>query len=121
MPDSIHLSHDFEGLETASPAALAFHPLANVFPLIEGEEFFAFCEDIKVNGQQEPIVLFNGMILDGRNRYRALQELGIEPAFEQYAGGAPLEYVLSKNMYRRQLTVAQRSIIAAEIVCRGAE
>lgn len=121
MSDTTDLPHEFEGLELASPKALEFHPLANVFPLIEGEEFFAFCEDIKVNGQQEPIVLFHGKILDGRNRYRALQELGIEPMVEQYAGSAPLEYVLSKNMYRRQLTVAQRSIIAAEIICRGAE
>lgn len=121
MPDPLDLSHDSKGLETSSPGTHSFHPLANVFPLIEGEEFFAFCEDIKVNGQQEPIVLFHGKILDGRNRYRALQELGIEPMVEQYAGSAPLEYVLSKNMYRRQLTVAQRSIIAAEIICRGAE
>lgn len=121
MPDSIDRSNDFKGLEPSSPESIPFHPLANVFPLIEGEEFFAFCEDIKVNGQQEPIVLFNGKILDGRNRYRALQEIGFEPVCEQYTGNAPLEFVLSKNMYRRQLTVAQRSIIAAEIVCRGAE
>jgi hypothetical protein len=121
MPDSFDLSHDSEGLEETSPSTIPFHPLANVFPLIEGEEFFAFCEDIKVNGQQEAIILHGGMILDGRNRYRALQELGIEPMYEQYTGQAPLEFVLSKNMYRRQLTVAQRSIIAAEIVCRGAE
>ena len=41
-----------------------------------------------------------------------------QPQIEQYTGGNPLEYVLSMNMYRRQLTVAQRSIIAAQIVCR---
>lgn len=97
---------------------IPYHPLANAFPLIEGEEYIAFCEDISNNGQQEPIVLLDGMILDGRNRYRALCELGIDPVTTEYEGNTPLEFVLSMNMYRRQLTVAQRSMIAAEIVYR---
>lgn len=101
-----------------SPGRLAFHPLANTFPLMSGHEYEAFCEDIKVNGQREPIVLHEGKILDGRNRYRALLELGIEPVVVKYDGESPLEYVLSMNMYRRQLTVAQRSMIAAEIIAR---
>jgi hypothetical protein len=115
----------FEPLDDRAPDSrplsdpYPFHPLANAFPLIEGDEFFAFCEDIKVNGQQEPITLLDGAILDGRNRYRALTELGVKPVFEHYLGEAPLEFVLSKNMYRRQLTIAQRSMIAAEIVCRN--
>lgn len=97
---------------------LEYHPLANAFPLIEGEEFEAFREDISQNGQREPIVLHEGKILDGRNRYRALVQLGITPATEIFSGENPLHYVLSMNMYRRQLTIAQRSMIAAEIVCR---
>lgn len=99
---------------------LPFHPFANAFPLIEGEEYAAFCEDIATNGQLEPIVLHEGMILDGRNRYRALRELGITPVTVEYEGESPLEFVLSMNMYRRQLTVAQRSMIAAEIIYRSA-
>lgn len=106
--------------EPESTQDIAYHPLANAFPLIEGDEFEAFCEDIATNGQREPIVMFEGKILDGRNRYRALSSQGIVPQFVEYKGDSPLEFVLSMNMYRRQLTVAQRSIIAAEIVCREA-
>jgi len=51
--------------------ALEFHPIADMFPPMEGEEFDAFVADIKANGLLEDIVLFEGMILDGRNRYRA--------------------------------------------------
>ena len=45
-----------------------FHPLANLFPLIEGDEFAALVEDVRANGLLVPIVLHEGMILEGRNR-----------------------------------------------------
>ena len=54
---------------------LAFHPLANVFPLLAGEEFDALVADIQASGLREAIWLYEGQILDGRNRYRACQAL----------------------------------------------
>jgi N6-adenosine-specific RNA methylase IME4 len=56
---------------------LAFHPLANIFPLMEGEEFDKFVADIKAKGLREPMVLYEDQILDGRNRYRACRAAGI--------------------------------------------
>jgi hypothetical protein len=50
---------------------LEFHPLANIFPLIEGKDFADLVDDIRLNGLHEPIVLYRGQILDGRNRYCA--------------------------------------------------
>lgn len=91
-----------------------FHPFSKLFPLIMGDEFEAFKADIQSRGQSCPIVLYEGKILDGRNRYRSCIELGIEPAYEQYSGDDALSHVLSLNLYRRQLSVAQRALIAAE-------
>ena len=58
---------------------LQFHPLANLFPLIEGDEFAALVEDVRANGLLVPIVLHEGMILEGRNRLRACRRRASPP------------------------------------------
>jgi hypothetical protein len=45
---------------------LEFHPLANIFPLLEGADFEEQVEDIRVRGVRESIWLYQGKILDGR-------------------------------------------------------
>jgi N6-adenosine-specific RNA methylase IME4 len=94
---------------------LQFHPLANLFPLMEGPEFEAFVEDIRLHGVREPIVCYEDAILDGRNRYRAACEVGIECPRVQYQGEDPLGYVMSANLHRRHLDESQRAMIAAKL------
>jgi hypothetical protein len=56
-------------------------------------------------------------ILDGRNRWRACQALGIQPAAVAWDGvGDPLDYVLSVNLPHRQLGLNQRAMIAGRLV-----
>src|SRR5688500_20160434 len=52
-----------------------FHELADIVPLMEGEAFERLVEDVRSNGVLDAIVLYEGKILDGRNRYRALTEI----------------------------------------------
>jgi ParB-like chromosome segregation protein Spo0J len=47
-----------------------FHPLANLFPLIDGAEFNELVADISEHGLHEAIVIYEDKILDGRNRFR---------------------------------------------------
>lgn len=97
------------------------HRLAEYFPLLEGEEFEQLKQDIKDNGQLEPIVTIDGEILDGVNRWKAIQELknegvDIKPITKSFNGDNPLKYVISANIRRRHLTESQKGIIATEML-----
>jgi ParB-like chromosome segregation protein Spo0J len=111
---------------------LKFHPLADIFPLMEGEEFDALVADIKANGLREKIDLYQGKIVDGRNRYRALRQLGIDPDDRYFrkaiytnsiGSNGPYNnddkvtaYVISKNIHRRHLTAEQKRELIAKLV-----
>lgn len=94
---------------------MEFHEIANIFPLIEGAEFADLVADIKAHGVREPIWLYEGKILDGRNRYRAAREAGVDCPSCEYEGDDPLAYVVSLNLKRRHLNEAQRAWVAAKI------
>lgn len=90
----------------------AIHPLAMAIPAMTDEEYRELREDIAKHGLVEPITLHEHMVLDGRHRLRACEETGTEPRFEEFSGGSPAEYVMSKNLRRRHLTPSQRAAIA---------
>lgn len=94
------------------------HPAADIFPMMDAEAFAGLKKDIDENGVREWIVLFQEKIIDGRNRYRAMRELGIDPgrfASDLEECDDPVSYVLSLNLHRRHLTETQRSVVAAKV------
>src|SRR5262245_27572642 len=92
------------------PKVYDFHPIADVFPMLDKESvgFKALVEDIRANRQYEPVILYEGKILDGRNRYNACQLLGRDVVTREYAGTDPIGSVLSINLHRRHLNTSQR-------------
>ena len=94
------------------------HPFADVFPLIEGDEFKTLVEDIKRNGLRETIKLSpdGDTIVDGRNRYRACIEGTVDARFERlsdfYTDQMIADYILSKNVERRHLNAGQKAGIS---------
>jgi ParB-like chromosome segregation protein Spo0J len=97
-----------------------FHPLADMFPLMEGEDFNQLAEDIGNRGILSPIILHEGKILDGRNRYNAAKDAGhkfTDRDFKQLSPGLdPEAFVISANLKRRQLTSKQKREFIAKLI-----
>ncbi len=92
---------------------------------MQGDEFDALVEDIRQRGLQMDIELYDGQIIDGRNRYQAclLADIDIsenttnitEYVNDRYSGDV-VEYVLSLNLHRRHLDTSKRSLITVRRV-----
>jgi hypothetical protein len=92
------------------------HPIANVFPMMSKDEFKALKSDIKEHGLREPIVFWKNMLVDGRNRLKACEELGIEADESELMDETdPVAWVISHNLHRRHLTESQRSMVAGKL------
>lgn len=79
------------------------HPIADAWRLFDEDELAILADDIRANGLREPVVTFNGLILDGRNRFAACEIAGVEPAFEAFEGTEDdaLAFAQSVNGARR--------------------
>jgi hypothetical protein len=99
------------------PTQYSYHPACLLFPQVGKEELQEMADDIKENGLQNPIVLCDNQILDGRNRYLACEIADVEPRFVEWDGaGSPVEWVVSENLVRRHLTSSQRAVIAHDLL-----
>jgi DNA modification methylase len=94
------------------------HPAADKFPLLNDEELKDLAEDIRKNGQREPCVMWDDVLLDGRNRWRACNLIGVDPKTKQFKGNAveAIDLIVSLNVKRRHMNPAQLSIIGARLV-----
>lgn len=97
--------------------ALLFHEFAELFPLMNDDEYSSLIADIHTNGLRQPIMLFEGKVLDGRNRFKACQEANRELKCDDFLGTSDeaLAYVLSLNLQRRHLNAGQKAVIALDI------
>jgi len=88
------------------------HPAAEIFREMARDEYEELVKSIKENGLEEDIVMFDGMILDGRHRLRACIETGVKPQFKVFTGSSPARFVWMKNLSRRHLNVGERAAAA---------
>lgn len=103
------------------------HPLADAFPLLDGDEFDELVLDVKRNGLREPIVLSRDgkVLIDGRNRYRACEAAGVDAVFRRlgsfYTDAMILDFIVSVNLARRHLNTGQKAMLALRIESAYAE
>ncbi len=100
-------------MEASELGGYEVHEACSLLPSLPDEELAGMVEDIRRHGQQQPIVLFEGKVLDGRHRLRACLAAGVPPKVVEWQGPDPVRWVLSLNFHRRQLTEGQKAIVAA--------
>lgn len=93
------------------------HPVANVFPMMSDAEIDDLARDILENGQREPVWMYQGQVIDGRNRMAACERIGRPPTTREFLGADDelLPFVISLNLKRRHLSESQRAMVAANI------
>lgn len=96
---------------------LTQHPLSAAFPSMSEADYLTLMDNINDYGQREPIIVFDGMVLDGWHRHRACMQIGLEPRVIPFAADDPVAFVASMNLHRRHLTGTQRA--AAVVACRS--
>lgn len=95
---------------------MKIHPLCLLFPPLKKEELDALAADIGKNGLREPISLFHGQVLDGRNRLDACEIAGVEPKYHELPEDTDASaFVISNNLSRRHLSPTQRATVAARL------
>lgn len=95
---------------------LTFHEYANLFPMLDDGSLDELVEDIRTNGLMNPITLYEGQVLDGRNRYTACLRAGVPVRGDELPSDVdPLKFVASQNLHRRHLDTSQRSMVAARM------
>ena len=99
------------------PEIIAVHPYAALFPMLDSNSLADLADDIARNGQRDPIVVTaDGLLLEGRNRLAACKLANVEPVVEVHDGSDPAQFVISKNIHRRHLTLGQQAMIAAKVL-----
>ena len=91
---------------------MEYHEIANIFPLMQGQAFDDFLADIVNNGIREPVWVFEGKILDGRNRHAAAKIARLKVEIREFIGSRQeaLQFVWSLNFARRHLNSSQSSL-----------
>jgi len=95
------------------------HPLSHLFPEMNPTEFRQLVEDIRINGQLEPVLLHPECkrIVDGKHRSIAVRELGLELKYRVFDGNPDdlFQLVLSLNLKRRHLTPSQKAVLGLRV------
>jgi N6-adenosine-specific RNA methylase IME4 len=94
------------------------HELESLIPPLSNEEFKQLERNILEEGIREPLITWNGILIDGHNRYRIAQEHDmnyetIQKDFENI--NRVKEWMINNQFGRRNLSNYQRSVLALHL------
>lgn len=95
------------------------HPLCTVWQPMSDVDFDRFVATAKRLGGifNNPATVWNGEILDGRNRQAVCQKVGCRFEYREFRGDyeAARDWVLSMNFNRRHMSASQRAMMVANL------
>lgn len=91
------------------------HPLSAAFPAMSAEDFEALKDSIADIGVQNPITIFEGMVIDGWHRFTAANEVGMPCPTVDLADIDPRVFVLAQNKARRHISQAQLAMAVTAV------
>ncbi len=91
------------------------HPLSASFPAMDADDFQSLKDSIENIGVQNPITLYDGMVIDGWHRYTIATELGMECRTVDLGEVDPRDFVLAQNRARRHITQAQLAMATTTV------
>lgn len=89
-----------------------------LIPPLTSEEFKQLERNILEEGIRDPLVTWNGILVDGHNRYRIAQEYDIDfvTVEKEFADmNAVKEWMINNQFGRRNLNKYQRSVLALQL------
>jgi hypothetical protein len=97
---------------------MKYHPISEIWPLVDGEDFEKLKADIKANGLRLPVLIYKGQVLDGRNRSRACEAVGVSVQYTD-AGDITeeqaLDLAISLNDRRRHMSIPELAFAADKV------
>lgn len=82
---------------------------------MSAEDFQSLKDSIMSIGVQNPITVFEGMVIDGWHRYSAATELGMDCPVVELGDVDPRDFVLAQNKARRHVTQAQLALATTAV------
>jgi DNA modification methylase len=92
--------------------------LESLIPPLSNEEFKQLERNIIEEGIREPLITWNGILIDGHNRYRIAQEhdINYETLEKQFDNiNRVKEWMINNQFGRRNLSNYQRSVLALQL------
>lgn len=105
----------WNGPRLLAAPTIPINPATLITPMLDKDEAEALTASVKEHGLRLPIIIRDGMIIDGRNRYYACLAAGVTPVFEEsgeFDGVDDQTLVLILNVHRRHLSVGFRARLA---------
>lgn len=91
------------------------HPLSAAFPAMQADEYQSLMDSIEEIGVQNPITLFEGLVIDGWHRYTAANEVGMPCPSVELGDVDPKDFVMAQNKARRHITAAQLAMATTAV------